>query len=64
MAEMHELSLTPIVDLCHFGVPNWLEKFPEPGVSDGLARLCRRFRRRFPWVRFYTPVNEMYVCAD
>lgn len=63
MARMRELGVTPIVDLCHFGLPNWLENFQNPEVPDALSAYAAAFARRYPWVRFYTPVNEMYVCA-
>lgn len=26
---LQELEITPIVDLCHFGVPDWDRKFPK-----------------------------------
>jgi beta-glucosidase/6-phospho-beta-glucosidase/beta-galactosidase len=26
-------------------------------------RYATAFARRYPWIRLYTPVNEMYVCA-
>ena len=63
MRELHELGPEPIVDLCHFGVPTWLGEFPEPGGRQRADRICAAFAERYPWVRFYTPVNEMYVCA-
>lgn len=62
-AAMRELKIEPIVDLCHFGVPDWLENFQNPMMPEALARYARAFAERFPWVRFYTPVNEMYVTA-
>ena len=31
--------------------------------SPALSEYARAFAERYPWVRFYTPVNEMYVCA-
>lgn len=63
MQAMAELGLTPIVDLCHFGLPDWLESFQNPGVPRALSDYADAFAARYPWVRFYTPVNEMYVCA-
>ena len=63
MERMREQGLTPIVDLCHFGLPSWLEDFQNPIVPDVLCAYAQAFARRYPWVRFYTPVNEMYVCA-
>ena len=62
-AEMQRLGIVPIMDLCHFGLPDWLQNFQNPEVPQALADYARAFARRYPWVRFYTPVNEMYVCA-
>lgn len=63
MAEMRRIGIEPIADLCHFGVPDWLENFQNPKVPEALAAYAHAFAERYPWVRFYTPVNEMYVCA-
>jgi beta-glucosidase/6-phospho-beta-glucosidase/beta-galactosidase len=63
MRELHELGPEPIVDLCHFGLPSWLENFQNPAIEHALAEYAGAFAKRYPWVRFYTPVNEMYVCA-
>ncbi len=63
MPAMRDLGIEPIVDLCHFGLPDWLENFQNPEVPEALQAYSRAFARRYPWVRFYTPVNEMYVCA-
>jgi beta-glucosidase/6-phospho-beta-glucosidase/beta-galactosidase len=62
-AEMQALGIVPIVDLCHFGVPDWVGDFQNPEVPSLLADYARTFARRYPWVQFYTPVNEMYVTA-
>ena len=63
MAELQEFGPEPIIDLCHFGVPAWLENFQNPGIGPALKEYAAAFAERFPWVRFYTPVNEMYVSA-
>jgi beta-glucosidase/6-phospho-beta-glucosidase/beta-galactosidase len=62
-AGMQELGVEPIVDLCHFGVPDWLENFQNPELPARLAEYAGAFVRRYPWIRLYTPVNEMYVAA-
>ncbi len=62
-AEMARLSLVPIVDLCHFGVPDWAESFQNPDWPELFSHYAAAFAARFPWVRLYTPVNEIYVCA-
>jgi beta-glucosidase/6-phospho-beta-glucosidase/beta-galactosidase len=63
MAELKRLHITPIVDLCHFGVPDWVGNFQNPDFPRWLAEYARAFAERFPWITFYTPVNEMYVTA-
>ncbi|HEU5315574.1 MAG TPA: family 1 glycosylhydrolase [Chloroflexota bacterium] len=62
-AELRRLEIEPIVDLCHFGVPDWIGDFQNPDFPEQFARYAAAFAARYPWVRFYTPVNEIYVCA-
>jgi beta-glucosidase/6-phospho-beta-glucosidase/beta-galactosidase len=62
-AEMRELGIAPIMDLCHFGVPDWLESFQNPELPGALGEYAEAFARRYPFVRFYTPINEIYVAA-
>src|SRR3954454_9708709 len=61
--EMKRRNLTPIVDLCHFGVPDWIGNFQNPDFPQLFATYCGAFAERFPWVQLYTPVNEMFICA-
>ena len=63
MAELQRLELTPIIDLLHFGVPDWLGNFQNPELPVHFADYCGAVARRYPWVRYYTPVNEIYVSA-
>jgi putative effector of murein hydrolase LrgA (UPF0299 family) len=35
--EMRRLEIVPIIDLCHFGVPDWLGDFQNPEVPQALA---------------------------
>jgi beta-glucosidase/6-phospho-beta-glucosidase/beta-galactosidase len=63
-AELQQLGITPIADLCHFGVPDWLGDFQNPEFPYFFAEYAGAFAARFPWVSFYTPVNEMYVAAN
>ena len=62
-AELKRRDIIPIVDLCHFGVPDWLGDFQNPDFPEAFARYAAAFARRFPWVQLYTPVNEMFICA-
>jgi len=63
MQELRDHGPEPIIDLCHFGLPSWLGNFQNPDLASPLAEYAGAFAERYPWVRFYTPVNEMYVCA-
>lgn len=62
-ADLLRRDITPITDLCHFGVPDWIGNFQNPDFPELFAAYARAFAQRFPWVQVYTPVNEMYICA-
>jgi beta-glucosidase/6-phospho-beta-glucosidase/beta-galactosidase len=62
-ADLRRRDIVPIVDLCHFGVPDWIGNFQNPDFPALFEGYARDFARRFPWVQLYTPVNEMYICA-
>ena len=62
-AELFRRRIIPIVDLCHFGVPDWIGDFQNPDFAVHFEAYARAFAMRFPWVQFYTPVNEMFICA-
>ena len=62
-ADLQRRDIAPIVDLCHFGVPDWIGDFQNPDFPELFAGYARAFAERFPWVQLYTPVNEMFICA-
>lgn len=62
-ADLRRRDITPIVDLCHFGVPDWVGNFQNPDFPALFAEYAADFAERFPWVQLYTPVNEMFICA-
>jgi beta-glucosidase/6-phospho-beta-glucosidase/beta-galactosidase len=62
-AELRRKDIVPIVDLCHFGVPDWIGSFQNGDFPELFAAYARAFAGRFPWVQLYTPINEMYICA-
>jgi beta-glucosidase/6-phospho-beta-glucosidase/beta-galactosidase len=61
--ELKRRNTIPIVDLCHFGVPDWIGNFQNPDFPELFAGYAEAFARRFPWVQLYTPINEMFICA-
>jgi beta-glucosidase/6-phospho-beta-glucosidase/beta-galactosidase len=62
--EIKRRNIVPIVDLCHFGVPDWMGNFQNPDFPELFATYADAFARRFPWVQLYTPINEMFICAQ
>src|SRR5438045_2596900 len=64
MHEMRRLGIVPIIDLLHFGLPDWLGDFQNPDWPQHFGEYARAFVERYPWVRYYTPVNEIYVTSQ
>ncbi|MEO5889347.1 MAG: family 1 glycosylhydrolase [Ferruginibacter sp.] len=60
---LRKLNITPIVDLCHFGLPDWLGNFQNPDFPAHFAEYARAFAKRFPHLNLYTPVNEIFITA-
>jgi beta-glucosidase/6-phospho-beta-glucosidase/beta-galactosidase len=64
LERMRELGIVPILDLVHFGLPDWLGSFQNPEWPKHVAEYARAVAKRYPWIRFYTPVNEIYITAQ
>jgi beta-glucosidase len=62
-SDLHKRKIIPIVDLCHFGVPDWIGNFQNPDFPKLFSVYASAFAKRFPWIQLYTPINEMYICA-
>jgi beta-glucosidase/6-phospho-beta-glucosidase/beta-galactosidase len=60
---IEQRGIVPIVDLCHFGLPDWIGNFQNPDFPELFASYARAFAERYCFVQLYTPVNEMYICA-
>lgn len=61
--EMRTRKIVVILDLCHFGVPDWVGSFQNPDWPTLFADYSTAVAKRYPWVQFYTPVNEINVAA-
>jgi beta-glucosidase/6-phospho-beta-glucosidase/beta-galactosidase len=61
--DLRRRNFAAIVDLCHFGVPDWIGNFQNPDFPRLFAAYAAAFARRYPWIQIYTPVNEMWICA-
>lgn len=63
MAWLQENGMEVFADLCHFGAPAWMSGLDDPALPTTLGEYAGEFARRYPWVRYYTPVNEIYIAA-
>ncbi len=63
LARLRELAIEPIVGLVHHGSGPRYTALHEPTFAPGLARYARLVAERYPWVRYYTPVNEPLTTA-
>jgi beta-glucosidase/6-phospho-beta-glucosidase/beta-galactosidase len=60
---LQELKIIPIVDLCHFGVPDWIGNFQNPDFPELFAAYAKAFAERFPYIQYCTPVNEIFITS-
>jgi beta-glucosidase/6-phospho-beta-glucosidase/beta-galactosidase len=60
---LKELEICPIVDLCHFGVPDWIGNFQNTDFPYYFAEYAEAFAKRFPHLHLYTPINEIFIAA-
>jgi beta-glucosidase/6-phospho-beta-glucosidase/beta-galactosidase len=58
------LGVVPIADLLHFGVPDDIGGFQDPMLPERFRGYAAAFADRYPWVRYYTPVNEPFITAE
>jgi beta-glucosidase/6-phospho-beta-glucosidase/beta-galactosidase len=61
--ELDRLEITTIVDLCHFGVPDWIGDFQNLDWPEYFAEYAKAFAERYPQLQYYTPVNEIFIAA-
>ncbi|HEU4565507.1 MAG TPA: family 1 glycosylhydrolase [Gemmatimonadaceae bacterium] len=59
MRRLRDLGIETIATLCRFGVPSWLGGFQDPAFPVLFAEYARAFARRYPWVRYFTPVDQI-----
>jgi hypothetical protein len=64
MAAMQREGIEPIVDLLHFGLPDDVPGFIDTSFPERFAAFAAAFADRFPWARYYTPVNEPLITAS
>ncbi len=63
LAQLRDLGITPIAGLVHHGCGPPGAEFTTEHFADGLAEYAGQLARRFPWLEWYTPVNEPLTTA-
>ncbi len=63
LAAMRDEGLEPILDLLHFGLPDDITAVGDPRLVRRFEIYAREVAERYPWARYYTPVNEPLVTA-
>lgn len=63
LAACERHGLVPVVDLCHFGLPDHHRGFCDPGWVEGFTRYVDAFLARYRDPRWFTPVNEPGITA-
>lgn len=63
LAACERHGLVPVIDLCHFGLPDHERGFCDPSWVDGFNRYVDAFLRRYREPMLFTPVNEPMITA-
>src|SRR4051812_39571903 len=63
LAQLRELGITPIAGLVHHGCGPMYTHLLDESFATGLADYAGQLARRFPWLEWYTPVNEPLTTA-
>ncbi|WP_400193508.1 family 1 glycosylhydrolase [Hymenobacter sp. B81] len=63
LPRLQELGIDPIVGLLHHGSGPRYTALHADNFADGLARYARLVAERYPWVNYYTPINEPLTTA-
>ena len=63
LARLQAFEIAPIVGLVHHGSGPRYTSLADPEFAEKLARYAGMVAERYPWVRYYTPVNEPLTTA-
>ena len=61
--QLLELGIEPITGLVHHGSGPSFVQMQEESFSTGLAEYASKVARKFPFIKYYTPVNEPLTTA-
>ena len=60
---LRDAGMTPIAGLLHHGSGPAHTSLVDPGFAAGLAQFAGAVAQRYPWLTYYTPVNEPLTTA-
>jgi dTDP-4-dehydrorhamnose reductase len=63
LVELRERGITPIAGLVHHGSGPQYTSLVDPEFADKLAAFAGAVARRYPWIEYYTPINEPLTTA-
>jgi dTDP-4-dehydrorhamnose reductase len=63
LARLKQLRVRPIVGLVHHGSGPENTQIDSPSFSSGIKEYAAAVARRYPWIDYYTPVNEPLTTA-
>jgi dTDP-4-dehydrorhamnose reductase len=63
LRRLRELNVTPILGLVHHGSGPRTTSLVSSNFAPGLASYAAQVARQYPWVEYYTPVNEPLTTA-
>jgi len=63
LEKIRDLGMVPIAGLLHHGSGPKFTDLSDPGFPEKLASYAARVAAQFPWLEYYTPVNEPLTTA-
>jgi dTDP-4-dehydrorhamnose reductase len=63
LGELRKNNVTPIAGLVHHGSGPVFTRLDDPEFPFRLARYAAMVAREFPWIEYYTPINEPLTTA-
>lgn len=63
LSGLRDLGINPIVGLVHHGSGPKHTSLIDPGFAGQLAEFASAVAKRYPWVEYYTPINEPLTTA-
>lgn len=63
LSEIKQLGIKPIAGLVHHGSGPAYADFFDGSFAKGLGEYAKKVAAKFPWIEYYTPVNEPLTTA-